>query len=250
MPGTLTGGERYQTYTQDLGWTEEQARRNIGNLESWLSMAAGGALMAAGIRQRSLLGAGLAAIGAALLYRGTTGHCAIYESLGVNTSDTSALGRRKVRTGRAIKVKRSIRVDRPAEDLFRFWRNFENLPRIMTHLESVQVINDRLSHWVVKALPALPRTVEWDAEIVNEVENELIGWRSLHDADVDNAGSVRFERTPDGRGTDVIVTLQYDPPAGGLGAQIAALLGEDPGRKIEEDLQRFKYAMEAEVRTT
>ena len=247
MADTLSGRERYRTNKQDLGWTEEHARHNVGTTEAWMSLIAGGALVLAGLRQRSWRGAALAAGGAALLYRGATGHCALYQSLGVNTSDTNQLGRRKVQTRRAIKIERSIRIERPPEDLYRFWRNVANLPRIMHHLHSVEVVNDRLSHWVVKTLPAGAGTVEWDAEIVNEIENELIGWRSLAGADVDNAGSVRFQRAADGRATDVTVTLQYDPPGGPIGARLAKLFGDDPQRMVEEDLQRFKETMEAEV---
>jgi uncharacterized membrane protein len=114
----------------------------------------------------------------------------------------------------------------------------------MRHLESVEVINDRLSHWVVRTLPAAP-TVEWDAEIVNEVENMLIGWRSLAGSDVDTAGSVRFRPIRDGRATELSVALQYDLPGGQIGAAIAKLLGKDPQRMIEEDLQWFKEAMES-----
>jgi len=119
------------------------------------------------------------------------------------------------------------------------------LPQVMSHLESVEVINERLSHWVVKTLPIGGPKVEWDAQIINEVENELIGWRSLRGADVDNAGSVRFRRTDDDKGTELTVTLQFDPPGGRLGALVAKIFGEDPQEKIEEDLQRFKESMEA-----
>jgi uncharacterized membrane protein len=245
MSGSLTGRERYQTYKQDLGWTEERAKQNVGETEAWFSLVAGGALAIAGLRRRSWLGATLAAIGASLLFRGATGHCMLYQSLGINTNETNTLGRRKVRTTRAIKVQKSVNINRPAEELYRFWRKVENLPKIMSHLQSVEAVNDRLSHWTVKALPIGGASVEWDAEIVNEVENELIGWRSLQGAHVDNAGSVRFQRAGEGRGTTVTVTLQYDPPAGLLGAGIAKLLGEDPERMIEEDLQRFKQMMES-----
>ena len=114
----------------------------------------------------------------------------------------------------------------------------------MSHLESVQVITDRFSHWVVKTMTGLP-TIEWDAEIINEVENERIGWRSLKDADVDHAGSVEFEPVGDGRSTRLTVTLQYAPIAGRIGTAVAKLLGEDPDLKIADDLQRFKESMEA-----
>ena len=116
----------------------------------------------------------------------------------------------------------------------------------MSHLKSVDVISDRLSHWVVNTLPGLP-TVEWDAEIINDVENERIGWRSLNESDVDHAGSVEFE--PSGEGsTRVTVTIQYEPLAGRLGTAVAKLIGQDPELKIADDLQRFKESMEGPIR--
>jgi uncharacterized membrane protein len=113
----------------------------------------------------------------------------------------------------------------------------------MGHLESVRTIDDKRSHWVAKA----PRgaRIEWEAEIYNEKENELIAWRSLQKADVNNAGSVHFRALPDGRGTEVRVIINYEPPAGRLGAAVAKLLGEDPARELEEDLARFKHLIEA-----
>ncbi|WP_406696340.1 SRPBCC family protein [Singulisphaera sp. Ch08] len=108
--------------------------------------------------------------------------------------------------GREIDVTGSITINRPAEELYRFWRNFENLPRIMTHLESVQVTGDRRSHWKAKA--PVGSTVEWDAEITEDRPNELIAWRSLEGADVENSGAVRFVPAPGGRGTEVHVEMR------------------------------------------
>jgi uncharacterized membrane protein len=119
----------------------------------------------------------------------------------------------------------------------------------MDHLESVRILDGKRSHWVAKA--PLGTSVEWDAEIINEEANELIGWRSLEGADVPNAGSVRFRPAPGGRGTEVRVNLEYNPPTGKLGAAFAKLLGEEPERQVEEDLRRFKQWMEAgEIPTT
>jgi len=243
---TLTGSERYRTNTQSLDWSEERADQNIGETERFLSGLVGGGLLVTALMRRGLSGAVLAVLGAALLQRGVTGHCMMYEALGASTD---ALGRRKVPTGRAVKTQQRIRIERPPEELYRFWRNVENLPRIMSDLESVHSINSRLSHWVVKAIPMGGPTVEWDAEIINEIEGELIGWRSLRGSDVDHAGSVRFERAADGRATDVTVTLQYAPPGGLAGTLLAKMLGEDPERKIQQDLQRFKETMEAQAVT-
>jgi len=150
---------------------------------------------------------------------------------------------------RARRVERSVTINHPRADLYRFWRNFENLPRIMRHLESVTVLSPERSHWKAKA-PA-GRSVEWDAVIINEVENELIAWKSVDEAEVPNAGSVHFSDATGGRGTVVRVVLEYAPPAGKLGATIAKLLGEEPDVQVREDLRRFKQMLETgEVATT
>jgi uncharacterized membrane protein len=149
----------------------------------------------------------------------------------------------------AIRVAQSVTINRSPEELYRFWRDFQNLPRFMKHLESVRATGDRRSHWAAKA-PA-GRTVEWDAEITEDRPNELIAWRSLEGSDVDSVGSVRFERAPGGRGAIVRVEMRYSPPAGRVGATVAKLLGEGPEWKIKDDLRRFKQIMEAgEIITT
>jgi uncharacterized membrane protein len=256
MTQTRTGKERYRTNTQDMDWSEERASsspspQNVGDMQRMLSAFLGGGLLISGLPRRSWGGAGLSLIGAALLHRGISGYCAMFHAMGIDSRDgqaTNLLGRRKVETGRASKIRQTIEINRHPADLYRLWRSLENLPRIMSHLESVQIINDRLSHWVVKTIPGGP-SVEWDAEIINDIENERIGWRSLSGADVDNAGSVEFEPVRDGLQTRMTVTLQYAPPAGRIGAALAKLIGEDPEQKIAEDLRRFKQTMEAGVQT-
>lgn len=251
---SMSGRERYRTNTQDLDWPEEQAgcpHQNVGDVERIASGLIGGGLLLRSILRPSWLAGGIGAlIGAALVHRAVTGYCAGYGAMGVSTKggdDTSSIGRRKVHTARAVKVEESITIDRPPRDLYRFWRQLENLPKVMTHVRSVESVNDRLSHWVVNTLPGAP-SVEWDAEIINEVEPERIGWRTLHGAAVDHAGSVEFQPVGDGASTRVTVTLQYDPPAGPIGAALATLLGQDPSHTIAEDLHRFKHAMETEAR--
>ena len=141
-----------------------------------------------------------------------------------------------------ILTRRSITVNRPIEEVYAFWRNFENLPRFMRHLESVTVTDDRRSHWTAVA-PA-GKKVEWDAEILEDRENEFISWRSLPGSDVYNAGSVAFLRAPEDRGTEVRVTLEYDPPFGKLGSKIAMLWREEPGQQVQDSLRQFKQVME------
>jgi uncharacterized membrane protein len=146
------------------------------------------------------------------------------------------------RERQTVTVRRAVTVQRPRSEVYRFWRDFSNLPRFMDHLESVDVLDDRRSHWKAKA-PA-GSNVEWDAEIVDERENELITWRSLQNADVANRGSVRFADAPGNRGTEVHVALEYEPPGGKLGAIVAKLFGEEPGQQVADDLRRFKQVME------
>jgi uncharacterized membrane protein len=241
--------------TNSQGSLDEGARGvrdssvNVGQTERWASALVGGGLAIYGLTRRTWSGVVLALVGGTLIHRGSTGHCYMYDALGVNTAETTDNPLVSVPAGQGIKVEKSVTVNKSPEELYRFWRNFENLPRFMNHLESVKDLGDGRSHWVARA-PA-GKTVEWDAEIYNEKENELIAWRSLEGADVDNAGSVRFEPATGGRGTVVRVTLKYDPPGGALGALFAKLFGEEPSQQIEEDLRRFKQVMEAgEVPTT
>ncbi len=151
--------------------------------------------------------------------------------------------------GGALRVTQAIAINRPPTELYQFWRNFQNLPRFMKHLESVTAGEGNQSHWVARG-PA-KTTIEWDAEIIEDHPNELIAWRSLAGATVPNTGSVRFERATGGRGTLVRVKMQYAPPAGVVGAVIAKLFGEDPVWQVKDDLRRFKQVMEiGEVTTT
>jgi uncharacterized membrane protein len=167
--------------------------------------------------------------------------------LGVAVLDTIAgvritrSERRGVRAAGVRRFTRSITVNRPAEEVYRFWRNLQNLPRFMAHLESVEVRDDRRSHWRVKSPGG---RVEWDAEIVEDRPNELICWRSLEGAEVDNAGAVRFVRAAGGRGTEIHLEMQYDSPGGRLGVFLAKLLGEEPGQQVAGDLRRLKQVIE------
>lgn len=144
--------------------------------------------------------------------------------------------------GGVIRTTRSVTIRKPVPEVYGFWRNFENLPQFMRHLESVTVTGARTSHWVAKA-PAGQR-VEWDAETTEDVENERISWRSLEGAPVYNAGTVTFRRAPGDRGTEVRVELAYDPPFGKLGSKVAMLWREEPGQQVQDDLRHFKQVLE------
>ena len=131
----------------------------------------------------------------------------------------------------------------PLADVYRFWRHLENLPQFMTHLDRVTEAPDGTSHWVTSGPAGL--AVEWDAEIINEVENKLLAWRSLPGSDVVSAGSVNFDAARGGRSTQVSVHLQYAPPAGKAGALVASLFGREPSQTVREDLRHLKQLLEA-----
>ena len=224
-----------------------QSRVNVGPNERWVSMLAGGALALYGMRHRSRMGGTLALLGAALLYRGATGHCDVYASLGVNRAkgtgreaDRGSDTRQRLGGTAGVHVEASVTIQRPIAEVYRFWRNLENLPTFMEHLDSVAMRDMGISHWVAKG-PAGMR-VEWDARIINEIDNKLIAWQSLDGSTISTAGSVNF--TESVLGTTVRVHFQYDPPGGKLGDAVARLFGEDPNRTVQEDLGRLKPLLE------
>ncbi len=184
-----------------------------------------------------LLGAGL---GSSRTEKGKLG-AAIGAVAAVTALDVLCVVKLRNGAGSTIRTVQTIAVNRSPEDCYRFWRDFENLPRFMEHLESVRMTGDGRSHWVVKA-PA-GQTVEWDAELIQDTPNR-IAWRSLEGADVNNSGSVSFESAPGGRGTVVKTSIEYDPPGGKAGALIAKLFGEEPSVQAKMDLRRFKAVIE------
>jgi uncharacterized membrane protein len=212
---------------------------SLSDAENWLALASGVLLLLVGASRRSALGAFVAASSAPLLYRGITGRWpAIADSDTRRDNTKTALGGQ-----RGVHVRESIRVEVPLVKVYGFWRRLENLPHFMSHLDRVTETSDGRSHWVA-AGPAGLR-VEWDAEIINEVESKLIAWRSLPGSDVVTAGSVNFDMIRAGRSTQVSVHLQYAPPGGKAGALIASLFGREPSQTIREDLGRFKQLLEA-----
>jgi len=237
----------------EVGSDEEMNHGGYANIhpaERIASGIAGAALTTFAVaRKRDAGGAALALAGGYLLYRGLTGHCHGYSLLRTGTSGTSDSEAAVIPHGQGIKVEKSVTINRPLDEMFAFWRNFENLPRFMKHLEGVTILDEKRSHWVAKA--PLGKSVEWDAEIINEKPNEMIAWHSVEPADIPNAGTVWFKTAPAGRGTIVKVNLEYNPPAGLLGMAVARLWGEEPNQQVMDDLRRFKNLMEAgEIPTT
>ena len=223
---------------------------NVSQTERVVSGVAGGALIAYGVKQGGAIGVLMSIIGGGLALRGATGHCQVYDAMDMNTADAqyrsassknTTFTKGLLPTGK-IHVKKSLTINKSPAELYQFWRNFENLPKFMTHLESVTVTGEKTSFWKAKA--PLGTTVEWNAEVTSEQENERIGWKSLEGADIPNSGVVEFKPTST-RGTEVKVTLTYEAPGGALGATFAKLFGEEPSQQVYGDLYRFKSMMES-----
>jgi uncharacterized membrane protein len=234
------------------GDTSVAAHRNVGDVERWISVAGGAALAVYGLDRRDVGGGLLAVLGAELIRRGATGHCLVYDALNVSTAtDATARGPHRdlpvsraatLRASRAVKVERSVTIKRPPEELYAFWRDPSNAQRVLDFVESVELVSERRAHW--RARGPGGKTIEWDAEIINEIPNELLAWKSVGDADIPNAGSLHFRAAPNGRGTEVRIVLEYQPPAGHLGAWLAKLVKENPDTQVRDALRRFKQLAE------
>jgi uncharacterized membrane protein len=211
---------------------------NVGSAERWLSAGLGAALVANGALGKHFNILSFLA-GGALLARAATGNCAVYQALGVNTAGGTSPNA-AIPAGHGVKVEHSIVVNAPASEVYRRWRNFARLPEFMEHLREVKETDSTHSTWTTQG--PLGTSVSWDAEIIEDRPNEVISWRSLPGSDVDTAGSVHFRSA--GGGTEVRVSLKYDPPAGKVGAMASKLFGASPECQIKSDLERFKQQAE------
>lgn len=245
---TKNGGKnpiKNNSLAETLSESFSDLTQNVGNTERVVSTIAGGGLIAYGIKRKDWLGALLGIVGGGLALRGTTGHCQVYDALDIDTNENSIYERGKEKAkdwfSQETEIVKSITINKSADELYTFWRNFENLPKFMNHLESVKVVDNARSEWTAKA--PLGTQAHWTAEITEDVNNEKIAWRSIENSEITNSGKVEFLPTIE-RGTEVKVTIRYQPPAGKLGAFASYFLSEEPDTQISEDLRRFKSLME------
>lgn len=228
------------------------AHKNVGTNERLLSVLGGAALAAFGLDRRGVGGTLIALVGAELIRRGTTGHCLVYDALNVSTAtDATAHGfHRDLRAGRsatvrashAVKIEHAVTINRPADELYSFWRNPANLPRVIDSLESVEIRSERVARW--RARGPVGTTIEWDAEIVNDVPNEILAWKSTADAPIPNAGSLNFRPARESDATEVRLVVEYEPPGGHVGVWMSKLVQQDPAREVRAALDRFKELAE------
>ncbi len=215
---------------------EKQKEINATDVEHMGALLTGGLLVVAGWKRGGFGGSLFRLAGYALIFRGQKGYRRLYDALGLRVAD------RPSGTGvYNIDVRAEIVVGKPRQELYRIWRNFENLPVFMDHLLSVHELDDTRSIWVARA-PA-GTVIKWEARIVNDVENELIAWETMEGSGVDHVGSVSFEPEGDDS-TRIRIKMRYDPPAEMLGYWVAKLFRNDPQTQIEKDLRRFKAIME------
>jgi len=214
-------------------------RTSIDALERVAALTTATAVVAYGLSRRNLPGVCLAAAATPLAYRGLSG-----EWPRVRNGNSTRTGIRTALAGnRGIHVRESVRLEKPIDEVYRFWRNLENLPQFMNYLDAVIDLGKGRSRWIAKG-PAGTH-VKWDAEIINEVENQVIGWQSLPGGDITTAGSVNFDTVRNGRSTQLSVHFQYAPPAGRAGSIIAKAFGREPSQTVREDLRRLKQLLEA-----
>jgi uncharacterized membrane protein len=215
---------------------------NVGTTSRVLSLFAGAALAYHGwTKKESALGKSLTVAGAYLLLRGTSGYCLVNEALHIDKGRSDNKG---------FEIKSSVTILKPRNEVYRFWRQLDNLPKFMQYLQEVSETNSGRSHWVAKVpknftdKKALSE-VEWDAEIVQEEENSRISWRSLPGSEVDNSGEVHFSDAPANLGTVVQAKISYHPPLGAVGELAAMLLNTGFKELVKQDLRRFKRLLEA-----
>jgi uncharacterized membrane protein len=207
-------------------WGAENRHVQLHTLQRWGSIIGGGALATFGLTRRSKAGIAMAAAGGVLVYVG---------------AKATGISKRVAES--------SVLVNCSPQEAFQFWRNFENLPRFMRHLESVTISGDRQSRWVARG--PMGSRIQWTAEITDERENESIAWRSLPGSDIDIRGTVKFQKAPGNRGTFVRVIARYQPPVGATADVVAKLVGKDPSFMMRQDLRRLKALMETgEIPTT
>lgn len=223
---------------------------NVGEAERWASILGGGALVVAGLRRGDAVGYAAAAIGGLFAYRGLSGHSPLYAQLDISTADPTAERGMKglIGTGE-VHLESAVIIDLPADELYSFWRNFENHTRFAGFVDSVTPLDESRAHWVYSA--PLGARIEWDTEVTEERPGEYLAWRSVEGSDIDHSGSVRFRTATGGRGTEVRVRLDITPPLGVAGAAVAKLLEGFSEMQLRADLKKFKQLMEAgEIATT
>jgi uncharacterized membrane protein len=264
--------QQYRQLYPQSGWSQNRQTLNVGQGERQLSVAGGAALLLYTLINRSRSSWVTGPLGAYLIWRGQTGYCPVYQAMKINTAQPQSAwqgngygqqqrgwqgngGVQQIpiqqgiqqqsnqQQSNRIEIRRAVTVNKPAQELYNFWRKLENLPQFMHHLERVEQTGDKRSHWKAKIAGGIP--VEWDAEIVEDVPGKRIAWRTKPDSQVQQSGVVEFKEATGGRGATVTVDIHYLPPAGIIGETFGRLLNGITAQQVKDDIGRFKSLMEA-----
>lgn len=217
--------------TQNQKSKSSKLKKNVSTLERIAMITSGGYLLYKGLSQENKSVAKIGS-GGAMLLRGISGYCPVYDAVDHLKNDKSS----------NINIRINSVIDRPVNEVYSFWRDFENLPKFMTHIESVKPLNYTTSKWTAKG-PAGIGTLSWKAEIVKDEKDRLISWNSLPDSSIQNAGKIVFR--PSGNGTEIIVTISYHAPLGIAGEGAAKLLNPYFEKLVKEDILNFKTYLES-----
>jgi uncharacterized membrane protein len=229
----LTTNMNTEAETSSIPPAFGSSKMNVGAGERVASALGGAALTVMALRDiKSPSGMGMLLAGSLLLSRGLSGYCAVNNAIGRNTAK---------KPGSPVEVKTSVVLNKPRSEVYAFWRNLENLPRFMKHLEKVEEIDQTRSKWTAKG-PAGVGSVSWEAEILEDHQNQFISWRSLPGSTVDNAGEVRFMETP--AGTEIKAQMTYRLPAGDVGSLAGKLFGPVAEKMMRDDIRDLKRVME------
>jgi uncharacterized membrane protein len=215
--------------------------RNVGDSDRKISLVAGAGSMLYGLTRGGMLGLALTAVGGLFVYRGLSGHCPMFSRMGYSTARPSDRGLFGEQRG-PLHFTTGVTIQRSPEELYDFWHGFTHLPRFMKFIRDVRPSGGDRTHWVAE-IPGMGQ-VEWESEVVRDVPNESISWRSVEGSEIPQEGEIRFRRAPDGKGTEVELDMRYEPPAGRLGRAFGGLLNVMTKEAAREDLRRFKRLME------
>lgn len=216
---------------------------NVSESERLLSVGLGAFLLSSGLNnltRKPVKGLLRTLIGGYLVYRGASGHCSVYAGMGKTKG---------IRHSNAINIRTGLIVNKPKDEVYAFWRKLENLPLFMKHLATVTEIDSKHSHWEA-VIPGNVGKVKWNAEIVKEEPGYMIGWQSIPNSMINNAGKVTFNEALGGEGTELEVVISYHPPAGDLGASVAKFLNPVAEKLIRQDIMNFKEYIETKHRST
>lgn len=214
-------------------------RRNVGDMERRLSLAGGAASAIFGLRRGGLMGLLMAGLGAMLMYRGGSGHCGLYERMGISTARSSDKGLLGRSSSVPPRLRASVAINRDRGEIYGYWRDFSNLARFMRYIEEVRPTGEKTSHWVADV--PMAGQLEWDAELIADEPGERLAWRSVEGSEIETEGEVRFRSSPYGTEVDVEMSYQLPSTAGAVASRLARSLTQS---MLREDLRRFKRLLE------